>query len=62
MTFLPLTSMAICCGSGISMSDGNRFFRRAMDAARQRLIGSFVRATRTLVMARLMLIYQLAGL
>lgn len=27
MTFLPLTSMAICCGSGISMSDGNRFFQ-----------------------------------
>jgi hypothetical protein len=44
MTFLPLTSMAICCGSGINISDGNRFFRRAMDAARQRLIGSFVSA------------------
>ena len=44
MTFLPLTSMAICCGSGINNSDSNRFFRRAMDAARQRLIGSFVSA------------------
>ncbi|KAH8585439.1 hypothetical protein B0O99DRAFT_587368 [Bisporella sp. PMI_857] len=41
MTFLPQTSMAICCSSGINMSDSNRFFRRAMDAARQRLIGGF---------------------
>ncbi|KAH8804514.1 C6 zinc finger domain protein [Xylogone sp. PMI_703] len=41
MTFLPSTSMAICCGSGINMSHCNRFFRRAMDAARQRLIGTF---------------------
>ncbi|KAK9320898.1 hypothetical protein V1517DRAFT_340336 [Lipomyces orientalis] len=41
MTYLPLTSMAICCGSGINFPDGNRFFRRAMDAARERLIGSF---------------------
>lgn len=45
MTFLPQTSMAICCGSGINLSEGNRFFRRAIDAARQRLIGSFVSAT-----------------
>lgn len=42
MTFLPQTSMAICCASGINIPDSNRFFRRAMDAARQRLIGSFV--------------------
>lgn len=44
MTFLPLTSMAICCGSGLNLSADKRFFRRAMDAARQRLIGSFVSA------------------
>jgi hypothetical protein len=42
MTFLPQTSMAICCGSGLSNPDTNRFFRRAMNAAQQRLIGSFV--------------------
>ncbi|KAK9427489.1 hypothetical protein V1505DRAFT_388751 [Lipomyces doorenjongii] len=41
MSYLPLTSMAICCGSGINFPDGNRFFRRAMDASRERLIGSF---------------------
>lgn len=44
MSYLPLTSMAICCGSGISFPNENRFFRRAMDAARERLIGNFVRA------------------
>lgn len=42
MSFLPQTSMAICCGSGINIPNGNRFFRRAVDAARQRLIESFV--------------------
>lgn len=42
MTFLPQTAMAICCSSGINRSDNNRFFRRAIDAARERVIGSFV--------------------
>jgi hypothetical protein len=42
MTYLPQTSMAICCGSGLKNPDTNRFFRRAIDAAKQRLIGSFV--------------------
>lgn len=42
MTFLPQTSMAICCGSGLEIADSNRFFTRALDAARQRLIGNFV--------------------
>jgi Fungal Zn(2)-Cys(6) binuclear cluster domain len=46
MTYLPQTSMAICCGSGLNSPDTNRFFRRAMDAAQQRLIGSFVSAAR----------------
>ncbi|KAH8664798.1 hypothetical protein BGZ61DRAFT_366880 [Ilyonectria robusta] len=41
MTFLPQTAMAICCSSGINRSDNNRFFRRAIDAARERVIGSF---------------------
>ncbi|EXJ77341.1 hypothetical protein A1O3_09567 [Capronia epimyces CBS 606.96] len=41
MTLLPQTLMAIACGSGIRSSDSSRFFRRAMDAARQRLIASF---------------------
>lgn len=45
MTYLPETSMAICCGNGLNNPDVNRFFRRALDAARQRLIGSFVSAT-----------------
>lgn len=46
MTYLPHTSMAICCGNGLNSPDTNRFFRRALDAAQQRLIGSFVSATR----------------
>ena len=46
MTYLPQTSMATCCGSGLNSPDTNRFFRRAMDAAQQRLIGSFVSAAR----------------
>jgi hypothetical protein len=46
MTYLPQTSMAICCGSGLNFPDTNRFFRRAMDAAKQRLIGNFVGAAR----------------
>ncbi|KAL3422093.1 hypothetical protein PVAG01_06249 [Phlyctema vagabunda] len=41
MSLLPLTSMAICCGAGIHASSGKQFFRRAMEAARQRLIGCF---------------------
>lgn len=47
MTILPLTSMAICCASSISLSAEKGFFRRAMDAARERLIGSFVSASET---------------
>lgn len=42
MTLLPHTSMAICCASGLHHSDSSRFSKRAMDAARQRMIGSFV--------------------
>lgn len=42
MTYLPQTSMAICCGGGLNISENKRFFRRALDAARQRLIGSYV--------------------
>jgi hypothetical protein len=60
MTFLPLTSMAICCGSGINISDSNRFFRRAMDAARQRLIGSFVGAAEAELCSDKLLTYKLA--
>ncbi|KFY95108.1 hypothetical protein V498_03517 [Pseudogymnoascus sp. VKM F-4517 (FW-2822)] len=41
MTYLPQTSMAICCGGGLNISENKRFFRRALDAARQRLIGSY---------------------
>ncbi|KUJ08297.1 uncharacterized protein LY89DRAFT_630150 [Mollisia scopiformis] len=41
MTYLPQTSMAICCGSETHNSDNNQFIKRAIDAARQRLIGSF---------------------
>ncbi|KAL6894778.1 hypothetical protein GGI43DRAFT_132172 [Trichoderma evansii] len=41
LTILPLTSMAICCASSIKLSAEKGFFRRAMDAARERLIGSF---------------------
>lgn len=44
MTFLPLTSMAVVCGGGVDIADNNRFFKRAMDAARERLIGSYVSA------------------
>lgn len=47
MTLLPQTSMAICCSSGINSSDSKRFFRRAIDAARQRVIGSFVSTPRS---------------
>lgn len=42
MALLPLTSMAICCGSSRKHSPDNMFFRRAMDAARQKLIQEFV--------------------
>lgn len=42
MTSLPLTSMAICCGSGVNFKESIRFVRRAMDAERQRLIEAFV--------------------
>jgi hypothetical protein len=48
MTYLPWTATAICCGSGINFPDGNRFFRRAMDAARQRLVSTFVSIARFL--------------
>ncbi|KAL9619039.1 MAG: hypothetical protein Q9160_006294 [Pyrenula sp. 1 TL-2023] len=41
MAYLPLTSMAICCGSGINNSADKRFVRRAINAARERLIGTF---------------------
>ncbi|KFY44147.1 hypothetical protein V495_03616 [Pseudogymnoascus sp. VKM F-4514 (FW-929)] len=41
MTYLPQTLMAISCGSGLNNPDTNRFFRRAMDAAQQRLIKNF---------------------
>lgn len=60
MTFLPLTSMAICCGSGINISGSNRFFRRAMDAARQRLIGSFVSAAEAELCSDQLLTHKLA--
>ncbi len=60
MTFLPLTSMAICCGSGINISGSNRFFRRAMDAARQRLIGNFVSPAEAELCSKQLLTYKLA--
>ncbi|KAL9114959.1 MAG: hypothetical protein Q9227_001202 [Pyrenula ochraceoflavens] len=41
MAYLPLTSMAICCASGINISTDRKFVRRAINAARQRLIGTF---------------------
>ncbi|KAF2854605.1 hypothetical protein T440DRAFT_504873 [Plenodomus tracheiphilus IPT5] len=41
MTSLPWTSMAICCGSGLDSKNSKRFVRRAIDAARQRLIEAF---------------------
>lgn len=44
MSHIPQTSMAICCGGGLNHSESKRFFRRALDAARERLIGSFVGA------------------
>lgn len=47
MAYLPLTSMAICCGSGINVSADKRFVRRAINAARERLIGTFVSAVVT---------------
>jgi hypothetical protein len=53
MTSLPLTSMAICCSSGVTSREGVRFVRRAMDAERQRLIESFVSATDDLSMRQL---------
>jgi hypothetical protein len=46
MTYFPQTSMAICCGSGLNIPNSNRFFRRAIDAAQQKLIGNFVSAAR----------------
>jgi hypothetical protein len=48
MTYLPQTLMAISCGSGLNNPDTNRFFRRAMDAAQQRLIRNFVGATESI--------------
>jgi hypothetical protein len=62
MTFLPMSSMAICCGSGIILSDDKRFFRRAMETARQRLIESFVSATEPQLCPDQMLSCQLAYL
>lgn len=41
LTSFPQTSMAICSSSGISLSADKQFFRRAMLAARQRLIDDF---------------------
>lgn len=42
MSRLRETSMAICCGGGLQSPDTNRFYSRAMEAAKERLIGSFV--------------------
>ena len=42
MAFLPHTSMAICCASSSRYSPDKIFFRRAMDAARQKIIQNFV--------------------
>lgn len=42
ITVLPLTSMAILCGSSMNIVERCRFSRRVMDAERQRLIGQFV--------------------
>ncbi|KAF1946382.1 hypothetical protein EJ02DRAFT_450483, partial [Clathrospora elynae] len=41
MTYLPWTSMAICYGSGLDSKNSMRFVRRAIDAARHRLIEAF---------------------
>ncbi|PVH91552.1 hypothetical protein DM02DRAFT_636054 [Periconia macrospinosa] len=41
MASLPLTSMAICCGSSVNAKETVRFVRRVMDAERQRLIEAF---------------------
>ncbi|KAH8732880.1 hypothetical protein GQ44DRAFT_781578 [Phaeosphaeriaceae sp. PMI808] len=41
MTSLPLSSMAICCGSAVDNKGSTRFVQRAMDAERQRLIEAF---------------------
>ncbi|KAH8799695.1 C6 zinc finger domain protein [Xylogone sp. PMI_703] len=41
ITLNPLTSMAICCGGGLRHSESPRFFRKAMDTERKRLIGAF---------------------
>ena len=41
LTSFPQTSMAICSSSGINLSTNQQFFRRAMLAARQRLIDDF---------------------
>lgn len=43
LTSFPFTSMAICSGTGLNLSTDKQFFRRAIDAARHRLIGQFVR-------------------
>lgn len=60
LTILPLTSMAICCASSIKLSAEKGFFRRAMDAARERLIGNFVSASKTWLDADDVLIEHLA--
>ena len=41
LTSFPQTSMAICSSSGINLSTEKQFFKRAMLAARQRLIDDF---------------------
>lgn len=46
MASLPLTSMAICCGSSVNIKQSARFARRFMDAERQRLIEAFVSTSR----------------
>lgn len=46
MASLPLTSMAICCGSSVNIKQSARFARRFMDAERQRLIEAFVSISR----------------
>lgn len=45
LTSFPFTSMAICSSTGLNLSTDKQFFRRAIDAARHRLIGQFVRPT-----------------
>lgn len=41
----PFTTMAICSSTSISLSTDKQFFRRAINEARHRLIGSFVSAS-----------------